>query len=261
MQNTPPKNKKNPIIIIVFILSLLVFLVSGLYLANYFWQANQASREFEGLAGLVDKVPVDSGSAGTPEEVEMNGYKKLHTLNPDFIGWLAIEGTRVDYPVVQAANNDYYLRRNFEKEYSLAGIPFMDFRNDLSLKQSNVIIYGHNMKSGDMFNDIEKYRKRDFYLNHSTVSFNTLTEDRQYEVFAVFYASVALDDPNTFEYYNFIDADSAEAFDGFIKNVRRISFYDTGITPQYGDELLTLSTCDNVSDEGRIVLMARRLKE
>ncbi|MDL2323850.1 class B sortase [Ruminococcaceae bacterium OttesenSCG-928-A16] len=260
-KNKPQKRKKmHPVELILLIVAAAVFIGSAVYLANYFWQARQVNQEVAELAQLVQKAPestAGNGDESTPP-LEMNGFKALHEKNPDIVGWITIEGTGVDYPVMQSSDNNFYLRRNFDKEYSLSGIPFLDYRNDLSTTQSNLIIYGHNMKSGVMFGDLAKYQKQEFYTQHPVIAFNTLAQNNQYEIVAVFYALIAPEDPNNFAYYNFINAQTPEEFDNFLQQAMARAFYNTGITPQFGDELLTLSTCDNVTDEGRIVVVARK---
>lgn len=185
-------------------------------------------------------------------------YKKLYVENPDFIGWLAIDGTNIDYPVMLTPDDpEFYLRRGFNKQFSLAGTPFIDARCSINPMSDNIIIYGHNMKDDTMFSDILKYSDYDFFIEHPSISFGTLESTKRYEIVAAFYSEVHPIDSNVFKYYNFIDAKTAKDYDAFISNIKNLSLYETNIFPIYGDKLITLSTCSYHSDEGRFVIVAK----
>ena len=134
----------------------------------------------------------------------------LKAENPDFVGWIKIEGTSVNYPVVQTkAEPQYYLRRSFEGSYSIAGTPFLDAQCDME-KGIGLIIYGHNMKDGSMFADLAKYRSKDFWQAHKTVWFDTALGGSAYEIFAVIHTTVQADAADAIPFYLFVDAAAPE---------------------------------------------------
>ncbi|MDR0963609.1 MAG: class B sortase, partial [Clostridium sp.] len=172
-------------------------------------------------------------------------YQNLYNSNKKLIGWLQIADTNIDYPVMQTSNNEYYLEHNLNQEYDKNGSIFMDYQCDVIERSTNLIIYGHNMKSGRMFGQLDNYSKKQYYEKHPIISFDTIYEKGTYEIAYVFRSHVYAENEITFKYYQFIDAQSEAHFDSTMQEMAAISLYDTGVTPTYGDQLLTLSTCDN----------------
>ena len=123
------------------------------------------------------------------------------------------------------------------------------------------MIYGHHMNNGSMFADLEKFKDEDFWREHKTIAFNTLTEKNEYEILAVFKTVVYTDSPEAFKYYRFTDAQSPEEFDAYIDKCKELSLYDTGVSAEYGDKLITLSTCEYSRTNGRIVVVAKKVTE
>lgn len=184
-------------------------------------------------------------------------YADLYLRNTEFYGWIEIEGTKINYPVMRSfENNDEYLYANFDGEYSYAGIPFVDYK--CSHESDNLLIYGHNMKDGTMFRDLIKYEKESYWEKHPTIVFSDLYEDYEYEVLAAFYDRVYLKTDTCFKFYQFIDAADAEDFDYAIFQFKAKSIYDTGVEAEYGDKLITLITCAYHEENGRFVVVARR---
>ncbi len=189
-------------------------------------------------------------------------FADLYASNMDFVGWLYIEGTNIDYPVMQTdrENGQYYLTRSFFGDDDKNGSLFLDYRNDLILGNTNLIIYGHNMRSGAMFGNLKNFLNEDYMKAHSTVEFSTLYEHRTYEVIGAGLSEVSYDDEYTFRYYNFIDAGSVDEMDAFKANMVQLLATDrAGFDVSYGDELLTLSTCSSYTDEGRMFVLAKRV--
>ncbi len=187
-------------------------------------------------------------------------YQEAYSMNNDLIGWLAIPDTQIDYPVMwREGDNDYYLNHAFDNSDSSAGSLFMDYRSDAVNPTTNTIIYGHNMKSGAMFGQVKNYLNRDYYDAHRNVRFDTIYEKRNYEVVAVCLSEVAYQDENSYRYYNFIQASNQAQWDAFVSNVRELSIYGTDIDLKPGDEILTLSTCNNYTEDGRLFLVAKRI--
>lgn len=156
------------------------------------------------------------------------------------------------------ADPTYYLKHDFEKNYTDYGCPFMQADCDALAPSDNLIIYGHNMKDGSMFADLAKYRSKDFWQNHKTVWFATELGSRAYEIFAVIHTTVQADDADAFPFYRFVDAAASEEFADYVSACQARALYDTGISAEYGDKLLTLSTCDNITDNGRLLVIAKQ---
>ncbi len=183
-------------------------------------------------------------------------YAAVYKQNNDFVGWISIEGTNIDYPVMQTVDTpNYYLKRNFDKQYSDYGVPYVQENCDLEFSD-NCVLYGHHMNNGTMFSDLCKYADEDFYREHKTIRFDTLSDFGEYEVIAAF--KTAAYSEQGFKYYHFTLADSAEDFDTYIAKCKELSLYDTGVTAEYGDRLITLSTCEYSRPNGRMVVVAKQ---
>lgn len=185
--------------------------------------------------------------------------RNLYLENADMVGWIQIEGTNIDYPVMQtSADPNYYLKHDFEKNYTDYGCPFMQADCDALARSDNLIIYGHNMKDGSMFADLAKYRSKDFWQTHKTVWLDTELGSSAYEIFAVIHTTVQADVDDAFPFYLFVDATAPEDFADYVSACKARALYDTGISADYGDKLLTLSTCDNITDNGRLLVIAKQ---
>ena len=181
--------------------------------------------------------------------------------NPDMVGWIKIDGTNINYPVMQTPNEpDYYLNRDFYKNQSVYGCPYVQANCDVKTPSDNVIIYAHHMNDGSMFANLELFRSKDFWKSHKQVSFDTLDRKATYDILAVFAVPVDETDKNSFKYYEFVNAYDPQHFSDFVSRCKELSFYDTGVTAKYGDKLLTLSTCEYTHDNGRLVIVAKRCK-
>lgn len=200
-----------------------------------------------------------SGDGGQAEKepVMLAAYAGLYEENNDLIGWLSIEGLDIDHPVMQNEDDDYYLRHDFYGEESKYGCFYVKEQADLDAG-TNFIIYGHSMKDGSMFGDLDRYLEESFYQEHSAISFDTLYEERTYEIIAVFRSQVYEADDDVFKYYQFYEADTQEEFEDFYDNIKELSLYDTGVEAEYGDTFLTLSTCAYHVSDGRLVVVAKR---
>lgn len=186
-------------------------------------------------------------------------YKTLHNKNKKLIGWIKIDDTIIDYPVMQTVNNEYYLDHNFNQEEDRNGCIFMDYQCDVVKGCDNMILYGHHMQSGKMFGTLNKYSSESYYKEHPTIQFDTIYEKGQYEIMYVFRSKVYSEEEVTFKYYQFINAGSEQEFNSYMNEMAALSLYDTGVTATYGDKLLTLSTCDYQENDGRFVVVAKRV--
>ncbi len=201
-----------------------------------------------------ETVEKPEGPAVLPE------YQQLYQQNSDFSGWLSIPGTGIDYPVMQAVpeSSDFYLTHNYNGEEDINGSIFLDSRNDYEQQDDNLIVYGHNMKSGLMFGELKNYLDPAFYQEHKMIQFNTIYEKAQYEIIAVCLAKVPAEGEEGFRYYDFINAGSEENFNSFLENMKKMNIMDGELNASYGDKLLTLSTCNNYTEDGRLVLLAKK---
>ena len=186
-------------------------------------------------------------------------YAELFQKNPDFAGWIMVDDTDINYPVMQTNDNEYYLKRDFYGKDDSNGTLFIDYRADLLNPTTNTIIYGHNMKSGKMFGSLDNFLNEAYYNSHKTVRFDTRYERRVYEIVAVCLSKVEYQDENTYRYYNFIHAATEDEFHAFYENLQSLSVYGTGIDLASDDQILTLSTCNNYVEDGRLFVVAKRI--
>ncbi len=187
-------------------------------------------------------------------------YERLYEANADFAGWITIAGTEIDYPVMQAVSesSDFYLNHDFNGAEDINGSIFLDSRNNLESPNDNMIVYGHNMKSGMMFGGLKDYLDKNYWMEHKTITFDTIYEKAVYEIIAVCLSQVAAEEAGDFRYYDFIDAGNKKAFKNYMKNVKALNIMDEPVKVSYGDKLLTLSTCNNYTKDGRLFLVAKK---
>ncbi len=250
------------------ILCIIIFLAAALYAADYLYMSNKSKTEFENLASTVgvssshENNSSEAGDENRGPDERLLSYQKLHEENPDMVGWIKIDGTTIDYPVMQTKEDpEFYLRRDFSKEQSQAGTPFIDAACTVSPRSDNIIIYGHNMSDKTMFAPILSYEDPYFYRDHKKIEFNTIDEIGEYEIFAVLLTNVNIwdfDEPN---YYGMVEAQNAKEFNQFVDMVREASLYETGIEPRYGEKLISLSTCEYSEEDGRMMILAREIPE
>lgn len=242
-----------------------IFLYSGLMLRQHHVEQTETAEAFSSVADLVLKEPEENSteSIQVAEKLAVpmtarEKYAEVYAANSDFVGWISIEGTAIDYPVMQSVDHpNYYLRRGFDKEYSKHGVPYV--QEDCVVGSSdNLIIYGHHMNDGSMFADLCSYKSSDFWQTHPTIRFDTLDGFGVYEIVAVFKTVVYAQ--NGFRYFDFMDLDDPARFDAYIAQCKALSLYDTGVEAIYGDKLITLSTCEYSRENGRMIVVARKVE-
>ena len=264
------QEKRRALMIMAF---SLVALVCFGYFGVYYYQNYRSGNDMQHLAEIKekDKTPglaYQSGNEDDTSETEgeekepevLEDYKTLLNMNKDLIGWLKIADINIDYPVMQTNDNEYYLTHNFDDKYDKNGCLFLDYQCDVVNRNTNLIIYGHNMQSGNMFGNLDKYSSEEYYKEHPRFEFDTIYEKGAYEIVYVFRSKIYNEDAVVFKYYQFLDVQSELEFNSNMAEMAKLSLYDTGITPEYGDELLTLSTCDYQENNGRFVIVARKIK-
>lgn len=245
--------------------SSVLLLVSLFMLGSSLLGLAKSQAAFETLAARVEdetktSKPPTVQAASTPYETTavLSPYGALKDENSDFFGWVKIEGTKVDYPVMYTPQEpEYYLRRAFDKSDSISGVPFLD--GSYVESGNHYLVYGHNMKNGTMFHALLDYAKPEFWKEHPTITFDTLQEDGTYTVIGAFYSRVYYqDETGVFRFYSYPELNAPELFQEYVDNVAAASIYDTGETAEYGDTLLTLVTCSYHTENGRFVVVARK---
>ncbi len=259
---------------------IIVFCLLGVLLFIWIRMEKQSITSIEDVRSMVQSVdePVSEVSVkneptiyeetATPEaDVQpipqeapqiLPKYETLYSQNPDLAGWLSIYNTSIDYPVMyRADDNDYYLNHDFHGQDDVNGLLVLDKRCDPAGNGVNCLIHGHNMKSGAMFGSLKKYENADYWCKHPFINYSTLYEDRTYEVFAVFKSSVYDEATTDFKFFNYIDIATEDQFYEYVNNAKNSALYDTGIYPQWGDSLLTLSTCEYSKENGRLIVVGR----
>jgi sortase B len=232
-----------------------VFIVSSVLLLRYAVNTFQGRQLFSELAAMHTTSP-DGPENDSPILEELQA---IYELNNDLVGWIKIEGTNIDYPVMETPNDsDYYLHTSFYHEYADEGCIYVRAACDVFKPSDNITIYGHNMLNGSMFRHLHKYKEKSFYEDHKYIQFDTLYERHTYEIIAVFQTSGTYG--KGFAYHMFDTAKSATEFDNFVSQCKALSLYDIETTAEFGDKLITLSTCDKTAlENGRLVVIAKRI--
>lgn len=255
---------------IVAVCSLLV-VGSLAYLADYSYRTKRLDdyaaiqKNLKNTALTTPETPetpvihYDDDTADTLPDI-LPEYQTLYSLNKRLIGWVKIDDTYIDYPVLQTVNNDYYLNHNFDQEEDKNGSIFLDKDCSIYPRSTNLILYGHHMRSGRMFGQLNKYSSEKFYKEHKYIQFDTIYEKGTYEVMYVFRSKIYEESEIVFKYYQFTDAVSETEFESNMMQMADMSLYDTGVSAEYGDELLTLSTCDYYTSDGRFVVVAKKIR-
>lgn len=239
---------------IAFLFFGVVFAVSLFMVVRILVQGGQEQAAFDRLSASLEQPESADG-----QEPEKSPYADLKAQNPDFFGWISIEGTHIDYPVMFTPDDpEQYLRRAFDGSSSQSGVPFLSA--DCFAGGGNWLIYGHNMKNGSMFADLLNYAREDFWQAHPLIQFDTLEEEGTYEVVAAFYARVYTEGKSGFAYYAYTDISRQADFEAYLAQVSGAALYDTGVQAQYGDQLITLSTCTNRSQDERFVVVGRQIQ-
>ena len=271
--------KKSILLDIILVLFILVFIGCGIYLLRYYHDINKTEKGFNEIAELIieddtlqdeDSDKYDTGSSTDAEEVKyimvdgkriLARYSEIYKRNNDFAAWIKIPGTKIDYPVMFTPNNlEYYLRRDFDGNYCISGTLFIDDRDNIEEMCDNTIIYGHHMKSGTMFGSLESYEDVKFFREHKYIYFDTIYKMGTYEVIAAFRTQLNGTSSSGYNPYSLINAENKEEFDSFVSTCQSLTPYSTGNTAEYGDKLITLSTCAYHVANGRYIVVAKRIE-
>lgn len=194
-------------------------------------------------------------------------YKEYYEKNNDFVGWIKIDDTTIDYPVVQGEDNDYYLAHNFDKEAEARGTIFMAYDCDKNLKSKNTVIHGHNWLDKTVFSELEEYADFDYYKSHPVIEYNTRTELHKWKIVAVFITSASENEDNGYVFNYVYPNMGGDNFASYSSELKKRSLFNTGVEYNENDKFLTLSTCTRSVDKDgsradcRIVIVSRMVRE
>lgn len=255
--------KKKYLIAMMAGFSTLLVLSSAFLIKNHLDSAKQ-NEIYDALVEVVEDVDsTEKEPMQYSEDKTFNvEYQELYLQNNDMVGWIKVDDTKINYPVMQSIDNpDFYLKHGFDKKYTDYGCPYIQENCDVETPSDNLVIYGHHMNDGSMFAGLMKYTDKKFWEKHKTITFDTLSEHQEYEVVAAFKTIAYTDGPESFKYYHFVDAENKKEFDEYITKCKELALYDTGVTAEYGDKLITLSTCEYSRTNGRMVIVAKKVVE
>ena len=283
------KVKRKEIHVIIYLLLSILIILSLIYIINFFslrQEAKEQSKllnatdiykmedtqeivqnrlenEKENIASELEEdeeiVLTEDIEEPNKETERMLQVKQLQEQNGDIVGWIEIEKTNINYPVLQGTDNHYYMTHNYKKEKSKNGSIFLDANYNWNIPSNNLLIYGHNLGNGMMFQELLKYEKERFYQEHPVIRFTTAEEDAEYEIISAFKSRVYhKSEKNVFRYYYFLNSESEEEYNQFVKNAKSVSLYPIDATASYGDQLITLSTCSYYVQDGRFAVVGRK---
>ncbi len=249
----------------VFVTGFIIFSMVILALIYWFCFIKPSilnARESKAISNIINEVDItDVSEEEAKDKTDMQlKVSELKQQYPNLVGWIRIEGTNIDYPVMQWTDNEHYLTHSYDGNKSKLGSIYLHKDADVNKPSSNFLIYGHNITTGVMFNEILNYKKENFYNDHKIIKFTTENKDAEYEIVSVFVSKVYNQNENVFKYYSFIDAANETEYINYINNVKQRSLYNTGVDAKYGDQLITLTTCQYSQKNGRIVVVAREIR-
>lgn len=236
-----------------FLMVLIILLIiSATILGAGNFLRYRSNKDIKKILGSVSKT-----------EDRIKQLEELQKINPDVVALIEIEDSNINHPVLQTTDNNFYMTHDYKKEYSKDGSLFLDKDYNWDLPSTNLLIYGHNnIGSNEMFASLMNYKEESYYNNHKIIRFTTNTEDAQYEIISVFLSRVYYkSETDVFRYYYFINANNEEEFNDYVENSKKASLYNIDATAKYGDQLLTLSTCEYSQDDGRLAIVARKVNK
>lgn len=266
------KAKREFVYVLIYSILIILIIASVVYIVNFLLLRKEVIEESK----LLNTVQIDENQVTEEEPKEvaeeniieetqiieterMLQVKELQNENPDIVGWLEIEGTTINYPVLQGSDNEYYMTHNYKKQKSKSGSIFLTKDYDWSIPSSNLLIFGHNLNNGTMFQELLKYKNKSFYEQHPIIRFTTANEDAEYDIIAVFKSKVYYkSEQNVFRYYYFVNATTEAEYNDFVENAKKASLYDIELSAKYGDQLITLSTCSYHVEDGRFAVVGRK---
>ena len=247
---------------IIFMISMIWLIESSIQEYHYRKQTEQMEDEISAnMQDAISENMQEQFDGASPDRAEvLPKFREIYDQNHEFAGWIKIEGTPIDYPVMKpSSDNNYYLDHSPEGTKSKYGAIFLDVNTNLLSEKTNFILYGHYFRDGSMFGSLKNYKVKSFFEMHPYIQFDTIYGEGNYEIIAVFLSKVYKKNQNTFKYYQFTNITSEEEFQLYADQIKALSLYDTGKTAAYGDSLITLSTCDYWTENGRLAVVARKI--
>ena len=249
---------------IILIACIIIFVCTSILLVKYAMEEYENKKMYEELSNLV--------STNENAEDDVPDYSALYAKNSDFIGWISVPNTSINYPVLQCDNNDFYLEYNFEKKKDTRGAIFMDSRNNAVNLDSNTIIYGHNCYNTTMFSELTKYESIDFYKTTPVFEFNTVQKSYKWKIYGVFITTAKAEEDNGYVFNYIYPYMDGENFEGFIEEIDKRRLYVTDVDINDNDKMLILSTCVRTLDtykngirtykaDARLVVVARAVRD
>lgn len=263
---------------IIFLIAIIVFGACSYYVFDYFLGNYHSEKLYDDLKNVYYAEETKTSSLET-EEAEyltlLSGAENLLSINPDTVGYIEIPDTKISYPVVQKKDseigNDYYLEHGFDGEEAKAGAIFLDWRNSFDLAVSgeraeptsdNLIIYGHEMKDEAMFGTLKYYKDNySYYGEHPLINLNSNYKTYTYKIFGVCITNTLESSGEIFQYYNYINFNTQEEFYEYVNGIKIRSLILNDVDVKYGDKLLTLSTCNGLFSDARLIIVARLVRD
>ena len=249
------EKKKKIMIIIIYIILVLLIIISIIYILKELYWKKQAINETK----IIDTIEIDEKKITKESSKKILQVRSLKQENQDVVGFLEIENTNISYPVVQGKDNEFYMTHNYKKEKSKNGAIFLDKNYDWNIESNNLLIYGHNLNNGTMFQELLKYEDEDYYKKHPIILFTSEDEEEKYKIISVFKSKVYNKQDNVFKYYFFINPKTKEEYNNYIENIKKLSIYNIEDTAIYGEKLITLSTCSYHVKDGRFVIVGKEI--
>jgi len=265
--------KYNSVMKKIYKILFIILLVAGIGTACYgIWEIHSLVRDTNDTLNSMNSVAVSTETitetteiVPTAEPTEapyVSPYADFFASYPDAVAWLEIPDTNISYPVMWTPGDETkYLYLNYDGTKNQNGSLLLDTDSSLSPITTNLIIHGHNMKSGAMFGTLMNYKDQTYCEQHKEMLLYTADGERKYEVIAAFRSKVYLTTDKVFKYYKFFQANTEDEFNNFYNNIKKMSLYDTGVTAEFGDRFITLSTCTSYTDNGRFVVVAKEVTE
>lgn len=249
----------------LFYFSMVLFVLSLAAIGFYLFVIHSEDAKFKDIkAKIKGEDAQEEGKDGLDYYlidgvVVQEKFKDLYIENSDTIGWVSIKDTPIDYPVMCTPKDEqFYIHKGFDKEYSFGGCIFTNADADIVSPSENIIMYGHHMVSQTMFKPLDGYKDEDFYKKHKYITFDSLRQTGTYEVIAAFSTNIVYYEEDGFMYYSYTNMGKSD-FEEYVKKSKELTSYPISATAEYGDQLITLSTCAYHTYNGRFVVVAKRV--
>lgn len=254
------KIRNQKIYVAILIIFILIFSVSLFLLGKVFWQywsAYDSYGKIQEKHNQTKPVPIlipDSDRTEFPmnDDIPQLDFEPLKKENEEVVAWIRIDGTEINYPVVQGKDNEFYLSHLYNKKYNISGSIFGDYRNDSNFASDNLVLYGHNLRNGSMFGSLKKYQDLSYLENHKYIWLITPKASYQYEVFAT-YEFHALKDHYAFNFQN------ENSYEKYLEDIQKKAISKSNLEVSAKDHILTLSTCSENGSSKRLIVVAKRM--